>query len=66
MLEVFLFLIKNAPTLIDSTVALYNKVKNDMSETDQSAIDRALAEAQKTDAAATAGADAALDEAAKS
>lgn len=66
MLEVFLFLIKNAPTLIDSTVALYNKVKDDMSETDQSAIDQALADAQAADVTASASADAALDEAAKS
>ena len=64
MLEIFLFLIKNAPELYTATVDLYHKVKGDLSETDQAAIEKALADAQANDAKETAQADTALTDAA--
>ena len=57
-------LITNAPQIINETISLYNAVRSDLSETDQQAIDAALASSQATDAQATATADAALDAAA--
>lgn len=55
-----LTIIANAPTAINEVIALYNKIKGDMSESDQAYIDAALIKAQEDDAKATADADTAL------
>lgn len=60
-----LAIIQNAPFLINEATALYQAVKGDLSETEISQIDAALATAQAADAAATAKADTALDAAAQ-
>lgn len=60
-----LSLIQYAPAAISEITALYEAIKSDISETDQATIDAALAAAQQSDAAATAAADTALDNAAK-
>lgn len=54
-------LIQNAPYAINEIMTLYDAVKSDLSDTDQAQIDAALANAQQSDAAATAQADIALD-----
>jgi hypothetical protein len=59
-----LAIIQNAPFLINEAKTLYEAVKGDLSATDISNIDAALKAAQDSDAAATAAADAALDQAA--
>ncbi len=58
-----LSIIQNAPFLINEATTLYQAVKGDLSATDISQIDAALAAAQAADATATAKADAALDDA---
>lgn len=63
--QAFITLITNAPAIINETIAAYNAIKSDLSETDQTAIDQALATAQSQDAQATATADTALDAAAQ-
>ena len=60
-----LSLIQYAPQAITEITALYNSLKGGMSATDQATIDKALADAQSADAAATAAADQALDQASK-
>lgn len=57
--------IQAAPTLWNEGFTLYNAVKNDLSATDQDAVEAALESAQTSDAAATAAADQALDTASK-
>jgi len=61
--QALLALIANAPQIIQETTAAYNAVKADLSETDQQAIDAALASAQLQDATATEAADKALSDA---
>jgi hypothetical protein len=60
-----LAIIQNAPFLINEAKTLYDAVRGDLSATDITEIDAALAKAQAADALATAKADAALDAAAK-
>jgi hypothetical protein len=59
-----LAIIQNAPFLINEVTTLYQAVKNDLSPSDIEQIDAALASSQAADAAATAKADTALDDAA--
>ena len=54
-----------APALIDEAKTVFNSSRDNFSETDQAAIDKALADAQAADQAATDRASAALDEASK-
>jgi hypothetical protein len=63
--QIILLLLQLAPQAIGEITALYNAVKGDLSATDQTTIDAALAAAQQSDAAATAQADADLSAAAK-
>jgi len=63
--EAILALIQFAPAAINEVTAVYNAIKGDLSTTDQAQIDAALANAQASDAAATAAADKALDDASK-
>jgi len=58
-------LITNAPAEIDAIKAIYSFVKGSLSDTEVADIDAALQQAQDSDAAATARADAAGAEAAK-
>jgi len=52
-----------APSLIQEVTTLYKAVKNSMVSDDQAEVDAALAKAISSDAAATARASAALDDA---
>lgn len=63
--EAILALIQYAPAAIDGIESVYAAVKGDLSNTEIDQIDAALAKAQAADAAATAKADTALDDAAK-
>lgn len=63
--QLILAFLAQAPQAIAEITALYERLKADISETDQAKIDQALADAQASDAAATAEADKALDAAAK-
>ena len=65
ILSSILTLIQYAPAAITEITALYNSIKGDLSASDQTTIDEALAAAQAADAAATATADDALDTASK-
>lgn len=60
-----LALISAAPTAIVQITNLYETLKTSLTSDDQAVIDKALAAAKISDAAATAEADAALDAAAK-
>ncbi len=60
-----LSLLQYAPQAINEITALYNAIKGTFSDSDQATIDKALADAIASDAASTAKADVALDEAAK-
>jgi hypothetical protein len=62
---IILQLLSEAPQAYAQIKALYEALKADISETDQAKIDQALADAQKSDDAATAQADADLDAASK-
>jgi hypothetical protein len=63
IVQAILTILTIGPAVIDEATSIYNKVKSDLSETDQAKIDQALADAQKSDAAATNHADAALEQA---
>ena len=63
--QAIIALIQNAPAAIGEINSLYNVVRADLSATDQGTVDKALADAQVSDAAATARADAVLDAASK-
>lgn len=63
--ELILELLAQAPSAITEITALYNAVKGTISATDQATIDKALADAQAADAAATAQADSDLDAASR-
>lgn len=63
--QVLLAIIQNAPEAITEAEALYNAIKANFTNTDQAAIDLALANAKASDAAATAAADTALTAASK-
>lgn len=56
--------IGTAATVISALETVYTEVRSELSNTDQAAIDKALADAKAADAEATAKADAALDTAA--
>lgn len=60
-----LSLIQYAPQALTEVQSLYNAINGDLSATDQSQIDAALAQAIAADTQATAAADQALDSASK-
>lgn len=63
--QLILALLAQAPQAIAEITAVYNAVQGTLSATDQATIDKALADAQSADAAATAQADTDLDASAK-
>jgi hypothetical protein len=63
IVQAILTILTIGPSVIDEATSIYNKVKADLSETDQAKIDQALADAQKSDADATEQADEALEQA---
>lgn len=63
--QALLAIITNAPSVISEAETIYSQIKSELSATDQSSIDLALANAKAADATATEAADTALDSAAK-
>lgn len=53
IVQIILALLTQAPQALTEITALYERLKSDISETDQAKVDQALADAQKSDEAAT-------------